>query len=152
MKVIEFSGLEESCSELLNMERAAFETYSEAIDFYKDDPLHSLLLSIRSAHDENLDYLSVQLGASMQETLKSDGFSKAVEGAAAIFGEGAALMALEAGEAEAAKAYEHAITNPMLPRPFRDDIRDRLLPRVRENLQELEEARARESAAAAMSK
>ena len=151
MNVIDHSGSKETCIGLLNLERAAFETYSQAIDFYKEDPLHSRLLSIRSAHDENLDYLSSQLGAWVEETLEPDSFPKAVEGAAAIFGEGAALMALEAGEAEAAHAYEEAISNPRLPRSLKDDLRGKLLPRLRANLLELEDARAEESAAAGTS-
>lgn len=139
-----FGGI---CTELLNMERAAFETYTEALEFYGDDPMHSVFLSIRSAHDENVDYLAEQLGASALELNgPRDAFSGAVEGASRIFGEGAALMALQAGEAQAADAYQNAIANNRLPRSLRDDLRDKLLPRVKANLLELEMARADETA------
>jgi hypothetical protein len=132
----------ETCRELLAMERGAFETYTEALEFYRDDPLQSVLLSIRSAHDGNLDFLADQVGASSEETGKAvDRFSGAVEGTSIVFGEGAALMALEAGENQLAEAYARAIADPRLPRYLKDDLRDRLLPRVKANLLELEMVR-----------
>jgi len=142
MKTLDRSPFAEICRELLGMERSAFENYTQALEFYRDDPLQSMLLSIRSSHDENLGFLVEQLGASATDDASHpDRFSSAIEGASAIFGEGAALMALEAGEAEAAKAYYDAIVNPNLPQFFKDEVRDNLLPRVKANMLELEMAR-----------
>lgn len=142
MNALERTPFLETCRELLAMERGAFETYSGALEFYHDDPLRAVLLSIRSAHDGNLDFLADQVGSSREPAGEIvDRFSGAVEGASAIFGEGAALLALEAGESRLAEAYVHAIGDPRMPRYLRDELRNRLLPRVKANLMELEMAR-----------
>lgn len=142
MKTLDQPSLLRTCRELLAMERGAFETYTEALDFYRDEPLQSVLLSIRSAHDSNLDFLTDQVGSSSGIPGKAvDRFSGAVEGASIVFGEGAVLMALEAGERQLAEAYARAIEEPDLPRFLRDELRDRIFPRVKANLLELEMAR-----------
>lgn len=124
------------------MERSAFDTYTQAIEFYAADPLRSLLMEIRSAHDENLDCLADYLGNSREDPAPvPDRFSGAVEMTSRIFGEGAGLMALEAGEAEAVHAYRDAISDPSLPATFKGDLRHKVLPRVKANLLELESAR-----------
>lgn len=140
METLEQTPLLETCRELLAMERGAFETYTEALEFY-GDPLQAILLSIRSAHDSNLDFLADQVGSSSEPELGVDRFSGAVGGTSIVFGEGAALMALEAGENQLAEAYAHAISDPRLPRYLRDELRNRLLPLIKANLMELEMAR-----------
>lgn len=142
MKTVDESPFMDTCRELLKMERGAFEMYTQALEFYRDDPLQAVLLSIRSAHDGNLDFLADQVGSSADGAGKAmDRFSGAVEGTSIVFGEGAALMALEAGENQLAEAYANAIGDARLPRYLRDDLRDRILPRVKANLMELEMAR-----------
>lgn len=141
MNALEQSPDVEIFRELLAMERGAFETYTEALECY-GDPLQAILLSIRSAHDSNLDFLADHLGA-LSEPVGAikDRFSSAVEGTSIVFGEGAALMALEAGESQLAAAYDSAIQDGRLSRELRDELKNRLLPRIRANLVELETVR-----------
>ena len=142
MKAIDLPRFKATCTELMDMERSAFETYTQAIEYYREDPLHSMLMEIRSAHDEKIDCLADHLGHYRTDPAGSpDLFSGAVEVTSMIFGEGAALMALEAGEAEAAQAYLDAASDPGLPPAFKVDLRRKVIPRVKANLLELETAR-----------
>lgn len=142
MNTIDLSRFRQTCGELVEMERSAFDSYTEAIGHYGWEPLRTVLMEIRSAHDENLDCLGDHLRVCPADPGgQPDLFSGAVELTSRIFGEEAGLMALEAGEVEAIRAYRKAIADPDLPPAFRGDLRRKILPRMKANILELEGAR-----------
>ncbi|WP_367873994.1 hypothetical protein [Luteolibacter sp. Populi] len=136
------------------MELSANETYTEALDFFHDDPEQSLMMAIRAGHDENVDCLSDHLvarGGDLNPDAEArEFFSKAVEGVSCTFGETATLLALEAGETGAMKEYRRAMEDPELPPGLREDIRGRIMPRLRRHIEELERLRSAQAAEAAL--
>jgi hypothetical protein len=141
----------DACRRLIGIESAASETYTEALDFFHDDPEQSLLLAIRAGHDENIDCISdhlVAMGKAVEPAGAPDRFSKAVESVSLTFGESATFMALEAGEAAALDECQAAITDPEVPATLKEDLRSRLIPRLQRHVAELERLRSDQAQAA----
>jgi hypothetical protein len=142
------------CRRLIGVEMSASETYTEALDYFHDDPEQSLLIAIRAGHDENVDCLGdhlVALGKEIQpEAEVRNFFSKAVEGVSSTFGESATLLALEAGETGALKECRAALADPQAPDSLKEDLRHRLIPRLQRHVEELERLRSAQAAAQLM--
>ena len=138
------------CRRLLGVEMSACETYTEALDYFHDDPEQSLLLAIRAGHDENVDCLGDHIVALGMEIRPDDDtrnfFSKAVEGVSSTFGESATLLALEAGETGALKECRAGLANPAVPDSLKEDLRHRLIPRLQRHVEELERLRSAQAA------
>jgi hypothetical protein len=136
----------DACRRLIKIESAASDTYTDALDFFHDDPEPSLLLAIRAGHDENIDCLSDDLVALGKSADSGEGpgdhFSQAVESISLTFGESATFMALEAGEAAALEDCRTAIADPEVPSPLKEDLRSRIVPRLLRHVAELEKLRA----------
>lgn len=145
MKMLESTGYHAASKRLLGIELSAFETYTQAIDDFHDDPERSILLANRSRHAANIDCLMdhlATLGAEMDSATRANAnFSKAVEGVSMTFGESAAMMALEAGEAATLKVCRQAMFDSEIPSTLKEDLRGRLIPRLEKNVAELEKAR-----------
>ena len=145
MKMLESTGYHAASKRLLGIELSAFETYTQAIDDFHDDPERAMLLANRSRHAANIDCLMdhlAALGAEMDSTTRANAsFSKAVEGVSITFGESAALMALEAGEAAALKTCRQAMQESEVPSTLKEDLRGRLIPRLEKNVADLETLR-----------
>lgn len=141
-----------ACRRLIGIEAAASDTYTEALDFFHDDPEQSLLLAIRAGHDENIDCISDHLVALGKDTHPQeegrDRFSQAVEGVSRAFGESATLMALEAGETAALDECRTAIADPEVPPTLKEDLRSRMIPRLLRHVAELEKLRSEQAAEA----
>lgn len=140
----------DSCRRLLGVEMSASETYTEALDYFHCDPEQSLLLAIRAGHDENVDCLGdhlVAMGKEIRPEAESRNFfSKAVEGVSSTFGESATLLALEAGETGALKECRAVLADPLAPDGLKEDLRQRLIPRLQRHVEELERLRSAQAA------
>jgi hypothetical protein len=138
-----------ACRRLIGIEAAASDTYTDALDFFHDDPEQSLLLAIRAGHDENIDCISDHLVALGENTDPSadarDRFSQAVESVSLTFGESAALMALEAGETAALQECRTVIADPGVPPTLKEDLRSRMIPRLLRHVAELEKLRSEQA-------
>ena len=134
------------CRNHLRAELSAFDFYTAALQEYPDDPERALVLSIRSYHDESIDSLMDHLremGATVPENVRASAqFDQAVEGAAAVFGERAELLALEAGEASLLAEYRRALEEPQVLDHLKQDIRRALMPRIEGHIAALELARS----------
>jgi hypothetical protein len=117
-------------------ELAAVETYRQAI--LKEGSPANELGAIRSEHEDAAEQLRMRIEALGEQADATSGvwgdFAKAVEGAAKILGNKAALMALKTGEQHGVDEYEEALRDPDLDAGSKDLIRDKLLPRQREHV------------------
>ena len=126
------------CNSLLRGELSAIETYSQALAKFVDDPARSALEDIRFDHEASASRLRdhiLEMGAEPSTDSGAWGeFAKAVEGTAKIFGETAALEALERGENHGIDEYEKALRNPDVMDEIKTVIRTRLLPVLTEHI------------------
>jgi uncharacterized protein (TIGR02284 family) len=95
---------------LLRGERSAVETYQQCLDKLENTtPLTQQLSMLKSSHDSRVRKLSariMQLGGQPDDSSGAWGtFAKAVEGSAKVFGQKAAISALEEGEDHGNKEY-----------------------------------------------
>lgn len=123
---------------LLRGEMAAIETYRQAIDAVEEDHAAAEdLRSLRRDHRDAADALWHHLEAHGLEPSHGSGawgtFAQAVEGAARLLGNKAAIKALKEGEELGLENYEEAL-RAGLPADCESLIRDRLLPRQRSHL------------------
>jgi hypothetical protein len=131
---------------LLRGEMSAIETYRQAIE--KTDgaagssDLHSLQRSHRDAADALWHHIERHGGEPARGSGAWGAFAKAVEGAATLFGNGAALQALREGEERGLGQYREALADPTLPADCRALLRS-LLPRQQEHLTALDRLIAR---------
>lgn len=92
----------ETLNSFLRGELSAVETYRQAIDRLSDHPLRQQLQECQRSHQmrvETLNHWIRQLGGEPAESSGIWGaFARLVEGSAKIFGDKAALAALEEGE------------------------------------------------------
>jgi hypothetical protein len=137
MKMFESTGYLAASRRLLGTELTAFETYTQAIDDIRDDPEREVLLANRSRHAASIDCLMdhlATLGGEMDFASRDRvKFGKVSESAA--------LLALAAGESEILQDCRAALQDPEIPTTLKQDIRDRLIPRLETNVEALEKAR-----------
>lgn len=126
------------CNSLLRGELSAIETYTQAIAKFDSDPARSALEDIRFDHEASASRLRDHLAEMGGEAATDSGiwgeFAKAVEGSAKVFGDSAALTALETGEEHGIKEYEEALRNPDVMDEIKTVIRTRLLPALTEHI------------------
>jgi uncharacterized protein (TIGR02284 family) len=127
---------------LLRGELAAVETYRQAMAKVKDDPSATELARIQAEHQAAVDKLTRMIqdkgGTPSTDSKVWGDFAKAVEGAAKVFGNDAALSALKQGEQHGIDEYEEALRNESIDASFRATIREDLLPKQREHLRTLD--------------
>jgi len=132
----------DTLNSLLRGELSAVETYEQALAKLADTKGAP---ELRRLHDEHRAAVAV-LRRHVQEhggqPHRSSGawgtFAKAVEGAAKLFGNSAALKALKEGEEHGVKEYEAALREPGLTRECELLIASTLLPQTREHIPTLD--------------
>jgi len=129
------TGTHDTLNSLLRGELAATETYQQAMDKAGND---TGAADLRRLHDEHRnaantlrEHVHGHGGKPDQGSGAWGTWAKAVEGAAKVFGNAAALKALKEGEEHGVKSYEDALNNPDLPADCKTLIRSTLLPQTR---------------------
>lgn len=121
------------CNRLLRGEISAIETYTQAIDQFKDEPEVSLLEDLRRDHIASANRLRENVHSMGGEPSNDSGiwgtWAKAVEGTARLAGNTAALKALQEGEEHGESEYEAALENDDVWASCKDMIRTELRPR-----------------------
>lgn len=94
---------------LLRGEIAAVETYGQCIEKMKDSAMVVELRELRTSHQNRVEQLRQQIVALGGQPDQGSGawgaFAKLVEGGATVFGESAAISALEEGEDKGKRDY-----------------------------------------------
>lgn len=128
----------ETLNELLRGEMSAIETYRQALDVVEDGEGAEVLRVLRVDHRDAADVLWHHVEAHGGQPSEGSGawgaFAKAVEGAARLLGNRAALKALKEGEEHGLRKYEEALSGGGLPLDCELLIRETLLPRQRGHL------------------
>lgn len=132
----------ENLSTLVKAELAAVETYKQALEKVAGQVVAPELRRIEAEHEEALSVLQEHM-TEVNETIPSDSglwgeWSKAVEGAAKVFGDKAAISALKQGEEHGVQSYEKALRNQELDAEIRQIISSRLLPKSKAHIPVLE--------------
>jgi demethoxyubiquinone hydroxylase (CLK1/Coq7/Cat5 family) len=127
---------------LLRGELSAVETYSHTIHRFPGSPAHAKLLKMRTDHLESVEILRElisELGGNPSTSSGAwGGFAKAVESAAALFGDSSAMAALKQGEDHGIGEYEDALADKALDPEVKDLIREQLLPPLSAHILALE--------------
>lgn len=127
---------------LLRGELAATETYQQAIAKMQAVGDIAELRRIHADHREAANALRLSVrecgGKPEQGSAAWGAWAKLIEGAAAIFGESAALKALKEGEERGIHDYREAIKETGLSPECRTLIRNQLLPQTEEHVQALD--------------
>jgi uncharacterized protein (TIGR02284 family) len=131
----------DTMNSLLRGELSATETYQQALAKLDNGPgsaeLQRIHVEHRTAANEFRQHVH-QLGGKPDQGSGAWGtFAKAVEGAATMLGNKAALKALKEGEEHGIASYEEAANNPDLPQACRDGLRQ-LASRTREHVATLD--------------
>jgi len=120
----------DTLNELLRGEISAVETYRQALEKLTDSPARAQLEDCRRSHEARVQKLRaevVRLGGNPDEKSGAWGtFAKLVEGGAKVFGEKAAIAALEEGEDHGLRLYRDDI--PKLDASSRALIEQDVLP------------------------
>jgi demethoxyubiquinone hydroxylase (CLK1/Coq7/Cat5 family) len=98
-------------NEFLRGEVSAVETYKQALEKLNSSPNRSQLEECRRSHEQRVAKLRDQVTRSGGKPAQGSGawgaFARLVEGGAKVFGEGAAVAALEEGEDHGLKLYRN---------------------------------------------
>ena len=128
---------------LLRREMAAFQTYKQAIEEFRDDPRVGELRRIAEEHRHSVVTLGQHISERRGKPSSTPGlwgiWAKAVEGTAKIFGKAAALKALKKGEMHGVKEYENTLIGRDLGPESFTLINDQLLPQTREHIELLDQ-------------
>jgi uncharacterized protein (TIGR02284 family) len=120
----------ETLNKFLRGELSAVETYDQALDRLRTSSFAADLAECRRSHQERVDLLRqqvVRLGGKPSDSSGVwGGFARLVEGSAKLFGEKAALAALEEGEDHGLRLYRNELNR--LDAVTRDLIERSLLP------------------------
>jgi uncharacterized protein (TIGR02284 family) len=124
----------ENLNSFLRGERSAVETYNQAIEKLEDEPaMQQRLQALRDSHSVRVTELSARiraLGGTPDQTSGAWGsFANLVEGGAKLFGDKAAIAALEEGEDHGKRLYENNLDE--LSAPVREFIRSQIMPEQR---------------------
>jgi hypothetical protein len=136
-------GQAERLNSLLRGELAAVETYQLALAKVDNQAGGSELHWLHTEHVEAANTLRRCVrehgGQPDHDSGAWGAFARAVEGAARLFGNAAALKALKEGEEHGAKSYEAALEDKEISPECKDLIRSILLPRTREHVPVLDQ-------------
>ena len=120
----------DALNELLRGEFSAVETYRQAIDKLGGSPARSELENCQRSHQERIGKLREQVmrlgGKPAGDSGTWGAFARLVEGGAKVFGERAALSALEEGEDHGLKLYREDLAK--LDASSRELVESDLLP------------------------
>jgi bacterioferritin (cytochrome b1) len=120
----------DALNKLLRGELSAVETYGQALERLRTSTFAADLAECRRSHEERVELLRqqvVRLGGKPADTSGPwGGFAKLVEGGAKLFGEKAAVAALEEGEDHGLKLYRTEVAK--LDTVTRDLIERSLMP------------------------
>jgi uncharacterized protein (TIGR02284 family) len=123
---------------LLRGELAATETYQQALARLGDEPGAADLRQVHEEHrwaaNELRKYVHRYGSQPDQGSGAWGAFAKAVEGAAKLLGNTAALKALKEGEESGVKAYEDALRDERLSEDCQELIRTKLLPQTQDHI------------------
>ena len=118
------------CNSLLRGELSAVETYRLAINKMENSTHRPLLEHCARSHAERARLLAQEVRRRGGDPADKSGpwgaFAKLVEGSAALFGEKAAIAALEEGEDHGRDDYRHDL--PDLDASARQVVEDQILP------------------------
>jgi uncharacterized protein (TIGR02284 family) len=135
----------DTIDKLLRDELAAKETYQQVLDKFREEASLSgadFLKPIYEDHKEAVSSLqeqAVQMGGTPTEDSGIWGtWSEIVQGGANMFGQKAALKALQEGEKTGADDYEEALQDPDLPSEVRSLIETKLLPAQQSHIRTLD--------------
>ena len=128
----------DACNRLLRGEISAIETYTQAIYKFSSEPVVALLEGMRHEHIISANRLRENV-REMEGTPSNDSgawgvWAMAVEGAAKLMGNAAALKALQEGEEHGEKEYEEALEDDQVLPGCKEMIRTELLPRQRRHI------------------
>ena len=137
----------DACNSLLRGELSAIETYQQALEKFRGDTAEGALQQILAEHGENArlireHILSMDGGEPATDSGAWGAFAKAVEGTAKLFGESAALKALQEGEEHGINEYEDALESDDVMEEMKDLIRARFIPVLTRHIRQLEALRA----------
>src|SRR5438067_10979268 len=125
-------------NQLLRGELAATETYQQAMAKVSSGPGATDLRQIHEEHRDAANTLRQHVHSHGGKPDQGSGawgtFAKAIEGAAKVFGNTAALKALKEGEEHGLKSYEKALGDDSLPEECKNLIRTKLLPHTRAHI------------------
>jgi hypothetical protein len=119
-------------NKFLRGELSAVETYRQALDRLGASAFASELLENKRSHEQRVEMLKNQIvrlgGKCAEDSGAWGGFAKLVEGGAKLFGEKAAVAALEEGEDHGLKLYRSNSDIEKLDLATRDFVERSLLP------------------------
>ena len=125
----------DTLNSLLRGELSATETYQQALSKVGNEPEAE---ELRRIHVEHREAANTWRQHAHQHGCKPDqgsggwgAFAKAVEGAAKVFGNAAALKALKEGEEHGISSYEKALKDDSLPADCKNLIQSKMLPQSR---------------------
>jgi uncharacterized protein (TIGR02284 family) len=133
---------------LLRGEMSALETYRQAVEKFRheNEPGLEQLRAIQRDHRDAADALWHHIERHGGKPSEGSGpwgsFAKAVEGAAQLFGDTAALKALKEGEEHGLKDYQDALEDKNLPADCRELILS-FIPKQRQHIAILDQLKAR---------
>lgn len=126
-------------AKLIRGEISAIETYVQALDKVEEPAASQALDVLKKNHIDATNTLREQVHALGGQPPTDSGpwgtFAKAVEGAAKLLGNVAALRALREGEELGVRLYEEALTDERLPGETRRLVREKLLPRQKTHVE-----------------
>lgn len=132
----------ETLNSLLRGEISAIETYRQALEKLDDSRESAELRRIHDDHIAAANALRGHIHEGGGQPDKSSGawgaFAKAVEGTAKLFGNAAAMKALQEGEKQGVSDYESALDDKELPAACRQLIQSKLLPQTRAHIPTLD--------------
>jgi bacterioferritin (cytochrome b1) len=116
----------------LRGELSASETYRQALDRLANAPFATELMENKRSHEQRVEMLRNQIialgGRPSDDSGSWGSFAKLIEGGAKLFGEKAAISALEEGEDHGLKLYRDRSDLEKLDLATRDFIERSLLP------------------------
>jgi uncharacterized protein (TIGR02284 family) len=124
----------DTLNSLLGGELAATETYQQALEEFGKEPGADYLRQMHAEHRDAANRLRLAVrrhgGTPVHDSGAWGSFAMAVEGAAKLFGNAAALKALKEGEEHGVREYRKALEDNDLPVDCRNLIVGTLLPQT----------------------
>jgi uncharacterized protein (TIGR02284 family) len=131
---------------LLRGEMSAIETYRQAIEKFAGEPETDQLRAFQRDHRDAADALWHHIERHGGKPSEGSGpwgsFAKAIEGAAKLLGDTAALKALKEGEEHGLKDYQDALDNGNLPTDCRELVLS-FIPKMRQHIEAIDQLMAR---------
>lgn len=131
----------EKLNEALRGERAAVETYIQALEKLGADPKGDEIRRIRAEHMEAVQDLKdevIRLGGKPDRTSGAWGtWAETIVGTAKIFGRGATIRALREGEEHGEELFKDIASHDRVGSLVRDIMRSKYIPRQQRHIHSL---------------